>query len=188
VPIQIGSRLVHFVVAHPTPPVFDGPEDRNGRRNHDEIRFLRDYVCSEFNGDYIVDDVGKSGDLSAGSLFVVAGDLNADPSDGDGIHAGIKSLIESASVNQSRIPDSDGATEAAIAQGDKNTLHTGDAKNDTTDFNDRSVGNIRCDYVIPSKDLKIVDSGVFWPKREQLPSEVLDVSDHRLVWVDLLVE
>ena len=45
VPIQIGSgRPVHFLVSHPTPPVFDGPEDRNGRRNFDEIRFWADYV------------------------------------------------------------------------------------------------------------------------------------------------
>ena len=27
-----------YLCSHPTPPVFDGPEDRNGRRNHDEIR------------------------------------------------------------------------------------------------------------------------------------------------------
>jgi phenylpropionate dioxygenase-like ring-hydroxylating dioxygenase large terminal subunit len=38
-PIRIGKETVHFLVSHPTPPVFDGPEDRNGTRNHDEIRF-----------------------------------------------------------------------------------------------------------------------------------------------------
>ena len=35
VPIRIENKVVHFLVSHPTPPVFDGPEDRNGRRNHD---------------------------------------------------------------------------------------------------------------------------------------------------------
>ena len=35
VPIQIAGKVVHFLVSHPTPPVFDGPEDRNGRRNYD---------------------------------------------------------------------------------------------------------------------------------------------------------
>jgi len=44
VPIQVGGRTVHFLVSHPTPPVFDGLEDRNGTRNHDEIRFWADYV------------------------------------------------------------------------------------------------------------------------------------------------
>ena len=33
VPVQVGGRLVHILCAHPTPPVFDGPEDRNGTRN-----------------------------------------------------------------------------------------------------------------------------------------------------------
>ena len=33
VPIEIGDETVHFLVSHPTPPVFDGPEDRNGTRN-----------------------------------------------------------------------------------------------------------------------------------------------------------
>ncbi len=40
IPIRIGKKTVHFLVSHPTPPVFDGPEDRNGRRNFDEIRLL----------------------------------------------------------------------------------------------------------------------------------------------------
>ena len=44
VPIEIGKKTVHFLVSHPTPPVFDGPEDRNGTRNHDEIRFWADYI------------------------------------------------------------------------------------------------------------------------------------------------
>jgi hypothetical protein len=35
---------VHFLVSHSTLPVFDGPEDRNGRRNFDEIRFWADYI------------------------------------------------------------------------------------------------------------------------------------------------
>ena len=39
VPIRVGGRTIHVLASHPTPPVFDGPEDRNGRRNHDEIRF-----------------------------------------------------------------------------------------------------------------------------------------------------
>ncbi len=37
---------VHFLVSHPTPPVFDGPEDRNGARNADEIRLWQEYLSS----------------------------------------------------------------------------------------------------------------------------------------------
>ena len=41
-------RQAHAAPArsHPTPPAFDGPEDRNGRRNHDEIRFWSDYLTT----------------------------------------------------------------------------------------------------------------------------------------------
>jgi len=34
----MGGQVIHILASHPTPPVFDGVEDRNGRRNHDEIR------------------------------------------------------------------------------------------------------------------------------------------------------
>ena len=44
VPIDIDGTVVHFLVSHPTPPVFDGPEDRNGTRNADEIRLWADYI------------------------------------------------------------------------------------------------------------------------------------------------
>ena len=44
VPVRVGRKTVHVLASHPTPPTFDGPEDRNGTRNHDEIRFWADYV------------------------------------------------------------------------------------------------------------------------------------------------
>ena len=72
VPIQLEKRIVHFLVCHPTPPVFDGPEDRNGRRNHDEIRFWADYI-DEKRSRYIRDDQGHSGGLPAESLVTVHG-------------------------------------------------------------------------------------------------------------------
>jgi len=83
-PIQVGDRLIHFLVSHPTPPVFDGPEDRNGLRNHDEIRLWADYVTPG-RGDYIYDDAGGEGGLERGEHFVIAGDQNADPRDGDSV-------------------------------------------------------------------------------------------------------
>ena len=45
VPIDIDGRTVHVLASHPTPPVFDGPEDRNGMRNADEIGFWADYIA-----------------------------------------------------------------------------------------------------------------------------------------------
>ena len=45
VPVSLpnGSE-VRFLLSHPSPPAFDGPEKRNQRRNHDEIRFWADYL------------------------------------------------------------------------------------------------------------------------------------------------
>ena len=45
--------------------------------------------------------------------------------------------------------------------------------------------DLRVDYVLPSRSLKIVRSGVFWPPAGDPASALLDASDHRLVWVDI---
>ncbi len=65
-PIDVDGRTVHFLVSHPTPPVFDGPEDRNGTRNFDEIRFWADYVTPGPTSAYIYDDEGGRGGLARG--------------------------------------------------------------------------------------------------------------------------
>jgi hypothetical protein len=44
VPVTIEGQRVHLLLSHPTPPVFDGVEDRNGRRNPDALRFCKDYI------------------------------------------------------------------------------------------------------------------------------------------------
>ena len=96
VPVDIGGVTLHFLVDHPTPPVFDGAEDRNGKRNHDEIRLLKDYI----NGDsYIKDDQGVIGGLPVGAKFVIAGDQNADPNDGDSFASAIGQLLNDPLVN-----------------------------------------------------------------------------------------
>ena len=83
-PIDVSGSTVHLLVSHPTPPVFDGAEDRNGTRNHDEIRFWADYVSAETtDSTYIYDDAGSYGGLPATERFVIAGDLDSDPLDGD---------------------------------------------------------------------------------------------------------
>ncbi len=192
VPIRIGRRTVHFLVSHPTPPVFDGDEDRNGTRNFDEIRFWADYVSSTSASRYIYDDNGERGGLASGSLFVVAGDLNSDPFDGDSIPGAVQQLLDHPSVNTSMTPSSEGAVEASAIQGAANATHIGDPRFDTADFADTAPGNLRADYVLPSKALRITDAGVFWPLQADplfaLVGEFpFPSSDHRMVWVDVRV-
>ena len=188
VPILINGTTLHIIASHPTPPVFDGPEDRNGCRNHDEIRFLRDYVSGTKDGNYIVDDLGKSGPISADTPFVILGDLNSDPKDGSGLSQGILDLLSSPRVNAEFVPASEGAVEASRLQGKANLKHKANAANDTGDFNDNEPGNLRIDFVLPSSNCKVVSGGVFWPTEEQLKDidpKLADASDHHLVWLDI---
>ena len=163
VPIRIDGDTVHFLVSHPTPPVFDGPEDRNGTRNFDEIRLWADYITPGPASFYIYDDAGKRGGLEPYSRFVIAGDQNSDPVDGDSIPGSAQLLLDHPLVNAKMTPTSEGAVEAAALQGGANLAHEGDPKFDTADFADTAPGNLRADYVLPRKSMKIVDSGVFWP-------------------------
>ena len=50
IPLDVNGTIIHVLASHLTPPVFDGPEDRNGRRNDDEIRFWADYVTPGAGG------------------------------------------------------------------------------------------------------------------------------------------
>jgi hypothetical protein len=189
-PIEIGAKTVHFLVSHPTPPVFDGPEDRNGTRNYDEIRFWADYVTPGATSSYIYDDAGELGGLEPGASFVIAGDQNSDPLDGDSIPGSIQQLTEHPLINTKVTPRSDGAAEAAALQGGANATHESDPQFDTADFADGAPGNLRADYVLPRKNLQIVGSGVFWPKQADPLFYLTGVfpfpsSDHRAVWEDV---
>ena len=184
IPVHVAGEVVHFLVSHPTPPVFDGPEDRNGARNADEIRFWADYVAG---AGYIHDDAGTKGGLSGDAHFVIAGDLNADPVDGDSVPGAIRQLLEHPLVNASVTPGSGGGVAAAAAQGGANADHRGDPRFDTADFDDEAPGNLRVDYVLPSAGLEIVDAGVFWPVGAEPGAALVDASDHRLVWVDVML-
>jgi hypothetical protein len=192
VPIDIEGETVHFLVSHPTPPVFDGPEDRNGTRNYDEIRFWADYILPGARSSYIYDDDGVSGGLTPGASFVIAGDQNSDPLDGDSIPGAIQQLIDHPLVNTKFTPQSEGAIEAAALQGRANLTHRSDPRYDTADFADGAPGNLRADYVLPRKNLKIVDGAVFWPVQSSPLFRLTGVfpfpsSDHRAVWVDVVV-
>ena len=78
VPIDVEGRDLHLLLSHPTPPVFDGDEDRNGRRNFDEIKLWAHYLDGD---ERLVDDAGRAGGLEPGERFVLLGDLNARPDD-----------------------------------------------------------------------------------------------------------
>lgn len=169
--VTIRSPLgrVHLLVSHPTPPAFDGPEDRNGHRNRDEILFWVHHIDT----------------LPPAEHFVVLGDLNADPVDGDAPQ-GIAALLAHPRVQDPK-PTSAGAAAASRDQKQANALHRGEARLDTADFSDKTVGNLRVDYVLPSRTLRVLSAAVQWPATVE-PTARAEPSDHHLVWVEVTAD
>ena len=177
IPVEVNGKTIHILASHPTPPVFDGPEDRNGKRNHDEIRFWTDYITTDNSG-YIYDDKGQKGGLKESSPFVILGDLNASNVDGSAISSGISNLLTHNNI-QDVMPQSQGAKE--------HTLDKENAKHHT------AFWRMRADYVLPSKTgIDIKNSGVYWPTENEdtfrLIKDRAASSDHRMVWVDILLK
>jgi hypothetical protein len=177
IPVKIDDKIIHVLASHPTPPVFDGPEDRNGKRNHDEIRFWHDYITPN-KGTYIYDDQAIKGGLSAQQRFVILGDQNASNTDGDAMNGGISSLLNHDSI-QDAMPKSAGGIE--------NKPENINSKHHTAHW------GMRADYVLPSTfGWSVKDSGVFWPAANEetfrLVKDRAASSDHRLVWVDLEIK
>jgi len=174
VPIDVNGKTIHILASHPTPPVFDGPEDRNGKRNHDEIRFWLDYISPE-KSSYIYDDQGNTGGIKAKQAFIILGDLNASTVDGDAVKTGISSLLTNEKI-QDAMPNSQAAK-----------VHTPDNSNAKYHT---AFWRMRADYVLPSvTGLTINNSGVFWPSATdesyRLIKDRKASSDHRLVWLEV---
>lgn len=186
VSVQLAETTLHVLAYHPTPPVFDGPENRNGLRNYDEIRFWADYLRPEVSALW-ADDQGRTGGLAPDAWFIVLGDFNADPNDGDSLPGASEQLLEHERVNAEFTPTSKGAEQASVSQGGLNIEQKGNPAADTADFNDRYTGNLRLDYVLPSTGLKVLQGGVFWPATGEPGYEWMDVSDHHLVWLDVQI-
>ena len=81
VPIDVPDLgTATLLTFHATPPVFDGPEDRNGKRNHDEIMFWDHYLA------------GKMATPPENG-FILLGGANLDPNRGDGLRSAIKTIL-----------------------------------------------------------------------------------------------
>jgi hypothetical protein len=188
VPIDVPAQgdvepfAVHLLCSHPTPPVFDGPEDRNGRRNYDEIRLVADYVDST-KSDYLIDDAGQRGGMEGDALFVILGDLNADPVDGDSFAGAVNQILQHPRVDASFRPASVGGKLATERKKNPKVVGRGDPAHDTSNFGDYQ--NLRIDYALPSKGLTVVNGGVFWPAPNEPGGDAVTATDHRAVWIDV---
>lgn len=170
VPVETPQGTIRLLTFAATTPVFDGPEDLNGRRNHDEIAFWQRLL---------------DGDLPfappAGPVVVIGG-TNLDPVDGEGRHEAMQALLADPRFTDPR-PASAGGRAAA------NPGQRGDPALDTADWTDPTPGNLRVDIVLPGADLGVAGAGVVWPAPDDPFAEVVTTaSRRRLVWVDVTLD
>ena len=184
VALEVGGRPLHLWISHPTPPSFDGPEDRNGRRNFDEIKFWAEYLADQ---PALVDDAGGRGGYRADAPFVIAGDLNASPGEQAALYDGIPAIGQL--LAQTALQDTGPWLTSAGAREAQPQVPPG-----APAFPERAtatfLGGVRVDYLLPSRGLEVVGGGVFWPSSQDDPEGhrlAETASDHRLVWLDLVV-
>jgi endonuclease/exonuclease/phosphatase family metal-dependent hydrolase len=132
VALDLPGGAFHVLTLHATPPVFDGPEDRNGWRNADELRFWHLYLDG-----WSPDDVPF-----AAQDFALVGTFNVDPDRGEGRRGALNMLLDHPRL-QDPVPTGAGGTA-------------------TADWDDPVPGDLRVDYILPSAGATVRDSGVVW--------------------------
>ena len=163
VPVLTGAGPLHLLAWHATPPVFDGSEDRNGRRNHDEAAFWRHYLD------------GALPMPPPRAPFVLLGDGNLDPADGDGRRDGMVALLTHPALQDPAPRGTHGRAEPG---------HKGDPALDTVLYDD--LGGLRLDYLLPSAGLTVMASGVLWPDAaDPRVADLMAASHHFPVWADI---
>lgn len=162
-PVQVGDRRLTLLLWHATPPVFDGPEDRNGRRNHDEAAFWLHLL------DGTLPFPPPDGPL------LLAGTANLDPADGDGRPDALQSLLTHPHLQDPQPRGTHGRSEPR---------HKGDPALDTALYDD--LGGLRLAYMLPSTGVEIRASGVLWPPAgDPLAAVLARASHHFPLWLDL---
>ncbi|WP_369832238.1 endonuclease/exonuclease/phosphatase family protein [Moritella sp. Urea-trap-13] len=186
IPTANGEEVIHLLMSHPTPPVFD--TGKNKAQNAAEIKFWNQYIQGK---EFFYDDSGLTGGLADGAKFVIMGDQNLDPVAGDGEMAVMQTLHDNDLVNQSVMngelyPTSFGASEYAV---DKSSDHPKPNRISST-------FGLGVDYAIPSANLDVIDTGVYWSASYEEGRKLFDdariglygngkdvSSDHRMTWI-----
>lgn len=157
------GRILRRLAFYASPPVFDGPEDRNGRRNHDEAAFWQRLL---------------EGDLDwppPPAPFVLLGQTSLDPMDGEGRPDALRALLSHPALQ-------DPAPRGTSGRYDPG--HAGDAALDTALY--EGLGGLRVEVILPSADLKVRDAAVLWPPdSDPMAATLTAASRHSPLWVDL---
>jgi hypothetical protein len=95
VPVQTPDGVLNVLISKAGPPVFDGPEDRNGLRNADEIAFWTRHIQAK------------------NTPFVILAGLNNDPVQGEGLKPALMDLLTSDKITDPN-PRSNGFGPATV--------------------------------------------------------------------------
>lgn len=165
IPVSVRDHKLWLLAFHATPPVFDGVEGRNQRRNHDETRFWSLFLD------------GLTGPPPS-KRFVIIGGSNMDIADSHGMPQAMRALLSDPRLTDPR-PRGGGWQEPTAGQ-------NGDPALDTARWPAPGPGNLRAEYILPSADLTVQDAQVYWPdKTDPMAETVKQASRHNLVSVTL---
>ena len=216
-PVIINGKRIHLLLSHPTPANFNTINNVHTNvttlRNRYEILFWKKYIN---NANWIYDDNGIYGGIDGSKEdFVILGDLNADNwnstntdqllNDKDAYRYGIRALINDESINKSIVNGGDKEPKSQGAFDAYNSEAIGDWKINNR-FNHENINvitstfGLKVDWAIPSKNLEVLNSEVYWPGEKELGrflfvdkygDEIVKTkqvsSDHRLVYVDIKI-
>ncbi len=157
------GKTLRLLAFYASPPVFDGPEDRNGRRNHDEAAFWLHLLAGDLPYD------------SPAPPFVLLGQTSLDPADGEGRPAALRALLAHPALQDPRPRGATGRVDPG---------HKGDPALDTAMYD--GLGGLRVEVILPSADLVVEGAAVLWPpEKDPLAIALVTASRHRPLWVDI---
>jgi 3-phytase len=174
VPVQVNDEVLHLVLLHTVSPAFD---PINPYRNYDELRALVMFLDGQLPG---VEP------LPPDAKFMIVGDLNADPDDGDGLPGAIQQVLDHPSV----IAVFGAGAGTKGNNGQYNTYLSGCGLDDGSIVqNPTQKFQLQLDYLLPSTNLgEPLETFLFFPDF-QTEREDFDLacraSDHRFAYTDI---
>jgi hypothetical protein len=165
------AKTLRLLVWSATPPLFDGPEDRNGRRNADETALWLHLLDGTLPK--IAPETGVYAPPE--EPFVILGQANLDPLDGSGRPQSLRTLLDNPLL-QNPAPHGPASHTDAGQRGDP-ALDTAALK---------SGAGLRLDYLLPSRSITVDTASVLWPlHRPPLADGEVASTQHFPVWARL---
>jgi hypothetical protein len=162
------GKALRLLVWSATPPIFDGPEDRNGRRNADETGLWLHLL----DGTLPINAPATGTYAPPQPPFVILGQANLDPLDGSGLPQSLRELLRHPQLQD---------TEPRGQTSHVDTGQRGDPALDTALL--KGGTGLRLDYLLPSRKIRVQRAAVLWPT--QKPPMAEPVTQHFPVWARL---